>query len=184
MAIRNKMIPHVFHIIGNGKMTSIWHDTWHKNGPLSQFNSKRDIYDARLCDNDKVADLLENGEWRWPDEWYVKFPELYLFNIPTITDEHYKVVWKTKKDKFTDFKIKDVWEDMKINYPIIQWHKVIWFSQCLHRHTFIMWLALHKRLQTQDRMAKWNVGQNLLCTLCGKCSDSVQHLFFQCHYSK
>ncbi|GKB26479.1 RNA-directed DNA polymerase, eukaryota, reverse transcriptase zinc-binding domain protein [Tanacetum coccineum] len=37
-----------------------------------------------------------------------------------------------------------------------------------------------KRLQTRDIMAKWSNGLALTYALCGKESDSVPHLFFQC----
>ncbi|GJZ40701.1 RNA-directed DNA polymerase, eukaryota, reverse transcriptase zinc-binding domain protein [Tanacetum coccineum] len=46
-----------------------------------------------------------------------------------------------------------------------------------------MWLALQKRLQTHDVIAKWNNGMILSFSLCGKDSDYVPHLFFQCDYS-
>ena len=72
---------------------------------------------------------------------------------------------------------------MRTSYPIVPWHKIIWFSQCIPRHTFIMWLALHQKLQTQDIIAKWNTGSVLKCALCGQGGDSVPHLFFQCKYS-
>ncbi|GJX06069.1 RNA-directed DNA polymerase, eukaryota, reverse transcriptase zinc-binding domain protein [Tanacetum coccineum] len=45
-----------------------------------------------------------------------------------------------------------VWNSMKVEYPKVEWHKTIWFSQCIPRHLFVMWMALHDRLRTQERM--------------------------------
>ncbi|PWA42580.1 hypothetical protein CTI12_AA543360 [Artemisia annua] len=39
------------------------------------------------------------------------------------------------------------------------------------------------RLQTQDRMLKWNSNANLLCPLCSKGNDSHSHLFFKCEFT-
>nr|GEW55310.1 RNA-directed DNA polymerase, eukaryota, reverse transcriptase zinc-binding domain protein [Tanacetum cinerariifolium] len=42
---------------------------------------------------------------------------------------------------------------------------------------------VQEKLLTQDRILKWKPNEILECALCGKCSDSHEHLFFQCTYS-
>ncbi|GKA28637.1 hypothetical protein Tco_0714882 [Tanacetum coccineum] len=37
---------------------SAWHDKWYQLGPLDMLISKRDLYDARLADDAKVAELI------------------------------------------------------------------------------------------------------------------------------
>ncbi|GJW15975.1 reverse transcriptase zinc-binding domain-containing protein [Tanacetum coccineum] len=59
----------------------------------------------------------------------------------------------------------------------------MWFSQCCPKHSFVMWLAVHGRLATQDRISKWKPNEKYLCPLCGKCADSHDHLFFSCEFS-
>ncbi|GJQ89910.1 RNA-directed DNA polymerase, eukaryota, reverse transcriptase zinc-binding domain protein [Tanacetum coccineum] len=68
MELREKIRPHVFHNIGNGKSTSIWYDRWNQCGPLSNIINRRDIYDARLKTTDCVADMIEERRWKWPSE--------------------------------------------------------------------------------------------------------------------
>ncbi|GJW95089.1 DUF1997 domain-containing protein [Tanacetum coccineum] len=70
MELRSKMKPHVFHSIGNGHTTSVWYDEWKQNGPLFNVITKRDIYDTRFNDSDKVVDLIENGRWKWTSDCY------------------------------------------------------------------------------------------------------------------
>lgn len=176
LSLRDKMLHHVFHIIGDGCKTSTWYDTWSQHGPLSKFISKREIYDARFKDDENVADLIENGRWVWPNEWYTKFSVLSSISVPALNNEPDQVVWRNKNGHMGVFTLKEVWNDVRINHPVITWKNVVWFSQCTPRHTFVLWLALHKRLMTHDVIAKWNSGLTLNCSLCGHCSDSASYV--------
>ncbi|XP_071704859.1 uncharacterized protein [Rutidosis leptorrhynchoides] len=62
---------------------------------------------------------------------------------------------------------------------------MVWFSQCILRHAFVVWLLMGERLKTQDRLKSWEVhhGSSLLCPLCNSVQDSHEHLFFACSYS-
>ncbi|GKA78310.1 RNA-directed DNA polymerase, eukaryota, reverse transcriptase zinc-binding domain protein [Tanacetum coccineum] len=40
------------------------------------------------------------------------------------------------------------------------------------------------RLMTQDRLRIWKPNDVLKCSLCGKCCDSHEHLFFKCEFAK
>ncbi|GKD39683.1 hypothetical protein Tco_1259890, partial [Tanacetum coccineum] len=69
LELRAKARPHIVHVIGNGSAVSIWHDTWHSVGPLSNFLSNRSLYDTRLSNNCNVNDMIRGNDWIWPDEW-------------------------------------------------------------------------------------------------------------------
>ncbi|GJT28060.1 hypothetical protein Tco_0908335 [Tanacetum coccineum] len=62
--LRDRIKPHIFHNIGNGKSTSVW-----------------------FKDNDCVFDMIENGRWRWPSEWWEKFPVLKSINVPCLSEK-------------------------------------------------------------------------------------------------
>ncbi|GJW65681.1 RNA-directed DNA polymerase, eukaryota, reverse transcriptase zinc-binding domain protein [Tanacetum coccineum] len=49
---------------------------------------------------------------------------------------------------------------------------------CIPKHSFVLWLAVHKRLSTQDRLVTWYPGKQMSCGLCKKVMDSHNHLFF------
>ncbi|GKG63952.1 hypothetical protein Tco_0647319, partial [Tanacetum coccineum] len=63
--LRDKMKPFVYVKIGDG-------DLWNGNEALSSVISKRDIYDVRFSNNAVVADMIKDGEWIWPKEWWIK----------------------------------------------------------------------------------------------------------------
>ncbi|XP_074313789.1 uncharacterized protein LOC141648982 [Silene latifolia] len=64
------------------------------------------------------------------------------------------------------------------------WHPWIANKFMIPRHGFILWLVAHKRLLTRDRLMRMGVTQTNICFLCGTDAESVEHLFFQCDFSK
>ena len=64
LEIRDVLRSHIITRIGDGCSTSLWFDNWCFLGPLCQFISKGDFYEACLSLDCKVVDLIINGEWR------------------------------------------------------------------------------------------------------------------------
>ncbi|GKA55346.1 RNA-directed DNA polymerase, eukaryota, reverse transcriptase zinc-binding domain protein [Tanacetum coccineum] len=81
--------------------------------------------------------------------------------VPSLNNSPDKAVWISSRRQQKDFSVKEAWKNVRTKYPKVSWHQIVWFSKCTPRHTFIMWLTLHGRLQTHDIMAKWNTGFNL-----------------------
>lgn len=50
--------------------------------------------------------------------------------------------------------------------------------------TFIIWLALHDRLATCGYLEKIGVQVDHDCCLCGESEETMEHLFFECKFSK
>lgn len=46
------------------------------------------------------------------------------------------------------------WIAIRVNSPIVDWWKVIWFPLAIPKHPFIMWLAIKNRLRKGDRLIK------------------------------
>ncbi|XP_062114406.1 uncharacterized protein LOC133825490 [Humulus lupulus] len=63
------------------------------------------------------------------------------------------------------------------------WSKVVWCRLNIPKHSFMMWLAVLKRLKTRDRLLRFQVIDNADCLLCSRNIESVDHLFFECPYS-
>ena len=184
--LRDKVRKHIFFKLRNGKTTSAWYDKWCLEGPLCDFLSARDIYDARFKVDYSVADIIKQGEWCWPAEWLDRYPQLSNIKVPDLNDNDCdEAMWVTDSGVRTKYKTKTVWNDISgsNNGAKVKWCSMIWFSQCIPRHTFVLWMAVQERLMTQDKIAKWRMNEVLECTLCKKCMDSHEHLFFNCEYS-
>ncbi|XP_023758686.3 uncharacterized protein LOC111907122 [Lactuca sativa] len=76
-----------------------------------------------------------------------------------------------------------VWCDINNFGDKVPWHDIVWYSNCIPRNSFILWMAILKRLKTQVRVRGWEVSGNLLCPFCAVTLDSHNHLFFNCDYS-
>nr|GEW60808.1 hypothetical protein [Tanacetum cinerariifolium] len=135
--------------IGNGASVSMWNDNWASVGVLSNYITHRSLYNGRLNVRIKVADMIEDNYWKWPNEWMTKYPDIVNIPVPnlkTTTDD--KVIWKNKSGKIVKFSVKNVLDDLCETSVQVKWYSLLWFSQCIPKHAFNLWVAIHGRLST------------------------------------
>ncbi|XP_071695192.1 uncharacterized protein [Rutidosis leptorrhynchoides] len=110
--------------------------------------------------NFTVADLVHNGSWSWPIDWVDRF--IVLANLAP-----------------------PVWEYLRPRAAHVPWYSVVWFSRCIPRHAFVLWLLMGERLKTQDRLKAWEIhhGAIIVCPLCNLVPDTHDHLFFSCPFA-
>ncbi|GJX90552.1 hypothetical protein Tco_0343878 [Tanacetum coccineum] len=93
MDIRDRIRPHIINKIRNGKQVSMWYDNWSDIGPLDQYISIRDIYDARFF---SYANVINNGRWKWPEEWLQQFLLLQQILVPALQhNSKYYTIWRS-----------------------------------------------------------------------------------------
>ena len=93
-----------------------------------------------------------------------------------------KLLWRTRDDSLTPFSVRDVWLSIRPSEPDTNWHHLVWFSQNISRHAFILWVAMNRCLKTHDKLRFWEAYPNLSCGFCHNGPDSHDHLFFECPY--
>lgn len=163
----------------------MWNDNWCSMGPLIQYLTHRDIYNARLNLNMKVCDMIEDGKWKWPLEWFDKFPLITSLEDPNFNaDDNDTVVWICKNGEEGKFSVKNATLDLCTSVPKVHWWRLVWYSQCVPKHSFILWLAIQNRLSTQEKLQNWGIYNVNRCPLCQKDNEDLQHLFFRCEFSK
>ncbi|GJU01943.1 RNA-directed DNA polymerase, eukaryota, reverse transcriptase zinc-binding domain protein [Tanacetum coccineum] len=97
LKLRNKIRPHIVHVIGNGKNVSMWNDNWSDIGYLKQFMTSKDVHDARINEDCSVADILEDSELTWPDQWVKKFTLLRHLKVPLFNnDQEDAIKWRKR----------------------------------------------------------------------------------------
>nr|GFC51421.1 hypothetical protein [Tanacetum cinerariifolium] len=115
----------------------------------------------------------DNGVWKWPRDLSMKFDGLNAIEPPCLTE-----------GRLSDFSGNTVWNDLRFCSDTVPWVKIVWYSQCIPMHAFMVWLAIHGRLRTQDLMVKWEKYGDMRCVFCKKVPNSHDHLFFECEFSK
>lgn len=98
--------------------------------------------------------------------------------------KHYDQVgdW-TKVMKGGRFSIKAMYQILQGDWPAVPWKRLICHNKATPKSVFILWLALHKRLPTKDRLIRWGINCAAVCPLCMNVDESLDHLFFQCSFS-
>lgn len=49
---------------------------------------------------------------------------------------------------------------------------------------FILWLQMHGKLLTADRLVKWGMAVELKCALCQNFNESRKRMFVECEFAK
>ena len=189
LAIRPKVRPFIWHMIKNGRSTSVWFDMWSEISPLRNILTPRDISRAGLTLSDSVYDVIVNGSWRWPADWYSRFPNLANLPIPNLVDDADDVLlWRDLDGNVRPFSVALAWESIRDRAVQVDWVLIPWFPHCIPRHAVHLWLVIRQKLKTQDRLRESDVGPDvdlslLRCPLCDTVPDSHTHLFFECPFS-
>ncbi|GKD00364.1 hypothetical protein Tco_1170638 [Tanacetum coccineum] len=106
LGLRDKAKQHIEYIVGNGKRISAWYDKWNEMGPLCQIIDSRDLYNARYDKKAIVADMIHNNQWRWKDELNNVFPELNNIQVPTLSEDQDKSMWRCSNGELKQFSIR------------------------------------------------------------------------------
>ncbi|XP_022003148.1 uncharacterized protein LOC110900572 [Helianthus annuus] len=188
LQLRSVVRNFIWSEIGNGVTTSAWFDTWSELGPLGQFISPRLISNAGFDLSSKVSDVYANNLWRWPDAWRDLFPVLNQLDCLVLNpNKSDKFKWRFG-DQIHDFSLFRAWDSVRHQEEQVNWSNIVWFSQCIPRHAFLMWLIMRRKLLTQDKILSWDLSRRknmnmLCCLLCYANHDSHEHLFFECEFS-
>ena len=66
----------------------------------------------------------------------------------------------------------------------VEWHKLVWARGAAPRHSFLLWLAVNRKLLTQDRLKQMGDSMVSRCPLCRCDEEALDHLFFRCSFSQ
>ncbi|GJR79973.1 RNA-directed DNA polymerase, eukaryota, reverse transcriptase zinc-binding domain protein [Tanacetum coccineum] len=136
-------------------------------GMKSLKNGMRSIWDVNMDKSDswgwksmlKIRDDIKNHVW-------------YDIGEGRLSNKDNKVLWVTNVGDKVRFTTKQAWEDLRDNWPLVNWRHVVWFNQIIPRQAFIMWMAVHDKLLTQDKIERWKQNDDLKCGFCKQCGDS------------
>jgi len=157
--------------VGDGKHIHLRMDHWHPFGVLLENFGYRIIYDSQSRLDTKLDSVLRNGLWCWKPAWPEALVALQskLSEIPLgITG---KPIWTiAKKGTYIS---AETWNFLRKKKDNVDWWHLVWFPHAIPKQAFILWLTMHNRLSTGDRLLAWGK-----CVFCRNSIESRDHIFF------
>nr|GEU42715.1 hypothetical protein [Tanacetum cinerariifolium] len=156
-SLRPIIRDHIRYRIGDEATYSLWFDRWSSSKPLAAIVSNHDIHRAGFDLYTKVKDAVNNGEWSWPADWFAKYPLLNSVAAPSLSVMQDRLEWRDRLEIVKPFSVNAVWNCIRPRAAVVNWFDVVWFTNCIPRHAFHMWLVVKRRLKTQDLLRPWDV---------------------------
>ncbi|XP_056695389.1 uncharacterized protein [Spinacia oleracea] len=140
--------------------------------------------------------LKQDKLWvRWIHDYYIQHRDFWTMPIPNGLTWSLRKIWHNREvflqangvDQFVQagkFRIQKMY---KFLHPVgaqVGWKRLICNTHASPKSTFIMWLAVQNRLATKDILIRWQLNIDDTCGLYQLESESLEHLFFSCSYSK
>ena len=172
--------------IKDGKSSHFWFDNWLGQGRLIDVIGPTGTTYLGIRRHAKVSEAVTPEGWSIRGRRSRRFLELHASILERETSRPEKgrdtVLWKHGNDDYQDhFSTKSMWEQIRSKRTVVEWSRVVWFTQGVPRFVFITWLAMKNRLSTCDRMRQWGMVER--CEFCGERDETRDHLFFACLYT-
>ncbi|KAJ9541973.1 hypothetical protein OSB04_028479 [Centaurea solstitialis] len=186
MSIRSDIRHLVTVRIGDGESTNAWEDNWLPCGHLASFIPYRLVHSTGFTADATVSNLVDDFHDSWPNDWCTRFPVLASTDLPVLTHGTPDVYcWDVMRNGHGRFSVRDAYVSFENVLPTVPWWQSVWFKGHIPKHSFCLWTACLNRLPTLDRVAVWKEEPpDLTCRLCLIASESHDHLFFECVYSR
>nr|GEW88301.1 hypothetical protein [Tanacetum cinerariifolium] len=144
LQVRPLIRQFIWHRLGDGNVASVWFDRWCALIPLASLISNRDINRAGFHLSSKVVDVLDSDSWNWPIEWQDKYPMACSLTIPNLDPSSRDLlVWRNQNDVEMQFSVATVWDTIRPRGEEVDWYNVVWFSHCVLRHAFHLWILMN-----------------------------------------
>jgi hypothetical protein len=173
--------------LGNGKVTSFWHDNWCGRGPLSIWAP--DLFKIASQKNRTVAKELSDYNWirsiasiSTPTQLaqYLELRDI-IHTVTLIPEQTDSISWTLTNDgTYT--------ASSAYNAQFFGGHarfiaNKIWEAHAEPKCKLFGWLALHGRLLTADMLAIRGWPHDPLCPLCLRAPETAEHLCKECPFT-
>ncbi|XP_028105446.1 uncharacterized protein LOC114304489 [Camellia sinensis] len=132
-----------------------------------------------------------NATFLWHDNWHPvgsiwdKFEDRIIYDSGLQgrlkSSSNDIPIWTLTHDG--KFSIQSAWNHWRVKHDKVAWYKLLWGPLTIPRVSFIVWIALHGRLNTGDRLESFGMSDDFKCSFCNHHTESHSHLFFNCIFS-
>ncbi|KAL0293546.1 UNVERIFIED_CONTAM: hypothetical protein Sradi_6931100 [Sesamum radiatum] len=165
--------------VGDGSTFKLWQDIWHEQGPLCLSHPEGPQLTGLPLDA-LLSSVIQHGQWSWPAISDAEFNEVSSQLPPIHPNSPDEITWRLNSGKFT---VQSAIELFQPHTNQVEWHGLLQGRYKIPRHSFILWLAIMEKLSTMDKA--WLSHGDNGCVFCdGHFTETHEHLFFNCQYSK
>lgn len=133
--------------------------------------------------NRKVSTLIAYNKWKDHTECVPTQMQNIVHNIKI----HYQMqddYWFWLLNRSGQFSMNSAWNHIRKKHTEFNQTSVIWDDSCAPKMSTCSLLAKLNRLDTKDKINKWNNNIDQSCILCLSQNEDRNHLFFNCSYSR
>ncbi|GAV89525.1 LOW QUALITY PROTEIN: zf-RVT domain-containing protein, partial [Cephalotus follicularis] len=180
LKLRECLARNLVYSIRDGRATSLWWDPWINGEALITKNGARVPIDADILMHAKVSAVIVNRQWAWPlNSWVLREIDT-LVQQKCIEQGPDVIHWLSKGKPFS---CKAAWQVMRHILLKVAWADIVWFSNCIPKHSFCLWLTFHNAHRTTDKLRSYGVVEANQCMFGYGGLESIDHIFFGCKFT-
>ncbi|XP_021984670.1 uncharacterized protein LOC110880455 [Helianthus annuus] len=180
--------------IGCGDKTLFWLDKW--AGDFSLQDRFPSLFALQTNKHNLVQHMysIKNGviSWKWggdtsviqseaEDTWEQCKSLLQNVEFNKKTD---RWLWKQEENK-EEFSVGNLRSELDGINPVPETQVLMWLGWIPKKINCFLWRAVQDRILTREALAIRNIQiPSVLCALCNRCNESVDHLLISCQYAQ
>lgn len=174
-------------MINSGSSSSFWFDYWSQIGRLIELTGERGPMDLGIPINSTVENAIQLYRAKRHRSPVLQLIDKEVMDLKNkgLNNQDDICLWRRENGEYKEgFSTKQTWNIIRTQTPKVPWFKGVWFSGATPRFSFMVWIVVHDRLATGDRISRWNPQDITHCWFCQTSFENRDHLFFDCSYSK
>ncbi|XP_058775814.1 uncharacterized protein LOC131650101 [Vicia villosa] len=80
--------------------------------------------------------------------------------------------------------MKVMYDAMTGHEHMVDWRTIFHRNLARPRANFVTWMLCHEKLATKDRLRRFKLITDSICSICKEDDESIAHLFFECRDNK
>jgi hypothetical protein len=177
--------------IGDGRNTLFWRDRWLMGLRIEDLTPHIfALVPTRITNRRTVAEGVVEMAWirdlRGTITWdvlsdFLTLNELiadYSINVG-VPDKH---IWKFSPTG--QYSSKSAYDMLFLGSTSLGAYERIWESWAPSKCSFFLWLVMHNRCWTADRLARRGLPHPSVCPLCDQEEETIQHLLISCVFAR
>ncbi|KAJ9561560.1 hypothetical protein OSB04_006720 [Centaurea solstitialis] len=151
--LRDVLRPHIKVIIGDGRSTHAWEDTWLDCGPLVSLITYRRIHSQGFNASTTVRDFIDICDGSWPPDWVNRIPNLLSQPLPLVEDGVADVLRLPTQDRLILWKQEPPDWKCSLCGVVMDSHQHLFF-ECTYSSN--VWLQVKDAIGWRDAPQIWD----------------------------